>query len=178
LRGLDFPNTYFGNQGEDTLLGEGGNDELIGGKGSDSLAGGIGNDFLSGNNDNDILLGGDGDDTLRGGKQDDILSGGAGDDVLNGDSGFDILTGGAGNDRFVLQDPVTELSQADLITDFTSDDKIQLIDITFSQLTLESVSVIFDGATPVASTAIKSGNDYLGVVYNVKPTALNSSSFL
>ena len=178
LTGLDFPNTYFGNQGEDTLLGEGGNDELIGGKGSDSLVGGIGNDFLSGNNDNDILLGGDGDDTLRGGKQDDILSGGAGNDLLNGDSGLDILTGGAGNDIFVLQDTATELSQADLITDFTSEDKIKLIDVTFSQLTFESVSVILDSATAVLSTGIKSGNDYLGVVYNVKPTALNSSSFL
>ena len=178
LTGLDFPNTYFGNQGEDTLLGEGGNDELIGGKGSDSLAGGIGNDFLSGNNDNDILLGGDGDDTLRGGKQDDILSGGAGDDVLNGDAGFDLLTGGTGGDRFVLQDLVTELSQADVILDFTAADKIQLIDVTFSQLTFASVSVVLDGATAVLSTAIKSGNDYLGVVYNLNPTALNSSSFL
>ena len=178
LTGLDFPNTYFGNQGEDTLLGEGGNDELIGGKGSDSIAGGTGNDFLSGNNDNDILLGGDGDDTLRGGKQDDILSGGAGDDVLNGDAGFDLLTGGTGGDRFVLQDLVTELSQADVILDFTAADKIQLIDVTFSQLTFASVSVILDSATAVLSTAIKSGNDYLGVVYNLNPTALNSSSFL
>ncbi|WP_341735371.1 FG-GAP-like repeat-containing protein [Microcoleus sp. CAWBG640] len=178
LTGLDFPNTYFGNQGEDTLVGEGGNDELIGGKGSDSLVGGIGNDFLSGNNDNDILLGGEGDDTLRGGKQDDILSGGAGNDLLNGDSGLDILTGGAGNDNFVLQDTATDLSQADLITDFTSNDKIKLIDVTFSQLTFESVNVILDGATPVLSTAIKSGNDYLGVVYNLNPTALKSSSFL
>ena len=178
LRGLDFPNTYFGNQGEDTLVGEGGNDELIGGKGSDSIAGGIGNDFVSGNNDNDILLGGEGDDTLRGGKGDDILSGGAGNDVLNGDPGFDILTGGVGGDRFVLQDTVTQLSQADLISDFTADDKIQLIDVTFSQLTFESVSVVLDGATAVLSTAIKSGNDYLGVVYNVNPTAFNSSSFL
>jgi len=37
--------------------------------------------------------------------------------------------------------------------------------------------VVLDGATPVASTAIKSGNDYLGVVYNLNPTALNSGSF-
>ena len=79
---------------------------------------------------------------------------------------------------FVLQDMATELSQADLITDFTSDDKIKLIDVTFSQLTFESVSVVLDGASAVLSTAIKSGNDYLGVVYNRNPTALNSSSFL
>lgn len=72
----------------------------------------------------------------------------------------------------------TNLSQADLIIDFTSDDKIKLIDVTFSQLTFESVSVVLDGATAVKSTAIKSGNDYLGVVYNLNPTALNRSSFL
>jgi Domain of unknown function (DUF4347)/Bacterial Ig-like domain/FG-GAP-like repeat/RTX calcium-binding nonapeptide repeat (4 copies) len=178
LTGLDFPNTYFGNQGEDTLVGAGGNDELLGGKGSDAIDGGIGNDFVSGNNGNDILLGGDGDDTLRGGKDDDILSGGAGNDVLNGDPGFDLLTGGAGNDIFVLQEKVTELSQADVILDFTVADKIQLIDVTFSQLTFESISVVLDGATAVTSTAIKSGNNYLGVVYNVNSTALNSSSFL
>jgi len=178
LTGSESADIYFGNQGEDTLVGAGGDDRLFGGKGSDSLDGGIGDDFLSGNSGNDILLGGDGNDTLRGGKDDDILSGGAGNDLLNGDSGFDILTGGAGNDTFVLQDATTEISQADLITDFTSDDKIQLIDTTFSQLTFESVSVILDGASAVLSTAIKSGNNYLGVVYNVNSTALNSNSFL
>jgi len=159
-------------------VGAGGDDQLFGGKGSDWIDGGIDNDFVSGNNDNDILLGGDGNDTLRGGKQDDILSGGAGNDLLNGDPGLDILTGGAGNDNFVLQDTATDPSQVDVITDFSSDDKIQLIGVTFSQLSFESVNVILDGATAVVSTAIKSGNDYLGVVYNLKPTALNSSSFL
>jgi len=178
LTGLESPDTYFANQGEDNLVGAGGDDQLFGGKGSDRIDGGIDNDFVSGNNDNDILLGGDGNDTLRGGKQDDILSGGAGNDLLNGDPGVDILTGGAGNDIFVLQDTATDPSQCDVITDFSSDDQIQLIGVTFSQLTFESVNVILDGANAVVSTAIKSGNDYLGVVYNLNPTALNSSSFL
>jgi hypothetical protein len=178
LTGLESPDTYFANQGEDYLVGAGGDDQLFGGKGSDWMDGGIDNDFVSGNNDNDILLGGDGNDTLRGGKQDDILSGGAGNDILYGDPGLDILTGGAGNDIFVLQDTATDPSQTDVITDFSSDDKIQLIGVTFSQLTFESVNVILDGATAVVSTALKSGNDYLGVVYKVNPTALNSSSFL
>ena len=91
---------------------------------------------------------------------------------------MDILTGGAGNDIFVLQDTATDPSQCDVITDFSSGDQIQLSGVTFSQLTFESVNVILDGATAVVSTAIKSGNDYLGLVYNVNPTALNSSSFL
>jgi len=73
---------------------------------------------------------------------------------------------------------LSRLIQADVITDFTSDDKIKLIGATFSQLTFESVNIILDGANAVASTAIKSGNNYLGVVYNVNQTALNSSSFL
>ncbi|MEG4025819.1 hypothetical protein [Microcoleus sp. S13C4] len=65
-----------------------------------------------------------------------------------------------------------------MITDFTSDDKIKLIGATFSQLTFESVNVILDGVMPLTATAIKSGNDYLGLVYNVNPTAFNSGSFL
>ncbi|HLO51030.1 MAG TPA: SCP-like extracellular, partial [Kamptonema sp.] len=132
---------------------------------------------VSGNNNNDSLTGGDGNDTLRGGKQDDVLSGGTGNDILNGDAGFDVLTGGEGNDTFVLEDVANNPGQADVITDFTSEDKIQLIGVTFSELTFESVNVVLDGANPVVSTAIKSGNDYLGVVYNVNPTALNSSYF-
>jgi Ca2+-binding RTX toxin-like protein len=178
LTGSELPNTYFGNQGEDYLVGAGGDDQLFGGKGSDSIDGGIDNDFVSGNNDNDSLTGGDGNDTLRGGKQDDILLGGAGNDILNGDPGFDLLTGGEGNDTFVLESIANNLAQADVITDFTSDDKIKLIGATFSQLTFESVNVILDGKAAVASTAIKSGNNYLGVVYNVNQSALNSGSFL
>jgi Ca2+-binding RTX toxin-like protein len=62
LTGLESPDTYFANQGEDNLVGAGGDDQLFGGKGSDRIDGGIDNDFVSGNNDNDILLGGDGND--------------------------------------------------------------------------------------------------------------------
>jgi len=170
--------TISGNAGADTIDGGDGNDNLFGGKKSDQLSGGNGNDFLSGNNDNDTLTGGDGNDILRGGKENDVLIGGNGDDELWGDKGFDVLTGGAGKDTFVLQYTATNPSQADVITDFTSDDKIKLIGVNFSQLTFESVNIILDGATAVVSTAIKSGNDYLGVVYNVNQTALNSGSFL
>nr|MCF6374533.1 putative Ig domain-containing protein [Tychonema sp. BBK16] len=178
LTGSADNDTIYGNEGADTIDGGNGNDNLFGGKKSDQLSGGNGNDFLSGNNDNDTLTGGEGNDILRGGKENDVLIGGNGDDELWGDRGFDVLTGGAGKDTFVLQYTATNPSQADVITDFTSDDKIKLIGVTFSQLTFESVSVILDGATAVASTVIKSGNDYLGVLYNLNPTALNSSSFL
>jgi len=178
LTGSDGNDTIHGNRGADTIDGGGGNDSLFGGKKSDQLSGGNGDDFLSGNNDNDTVTGGDDNDTLHGGKENDVLIGGIGDDELWGDQGFNVLTGGAGKDTFVLQYTATNPSQSDVITDFTSDDKIKLIGVNFSQLTFESVNVILDGANAVDSTVIKSGNDYLGVVYNVNQTALNSSSFL
>ncbi|WP_373536294.1 DUF4347 domain-containing protein [Microcoleus sp.] len=178
LTGSSNGDTIFGDRGADIINGADGNDSLFGGKESDQLSGGNGNDFLSGNNDNDTLTGGAGNDLLRGGKENDVLLGGDGDDELWGDRGFDALTGGAGNDTFVLQYTDTNASQADVITDFTSDDKIRLVGFSFSQLTFESVNVVLDGATALASTAIKSGNDYLGVVYNVNQSALNSGSFL
>jgi len=178
LTGSSSNDTILGNRGADTINGADGDDQLFGGKGSDQLSGSNGNDLLSGNNDNDTLIGGPGNDTLRGGKENDALFGGNGDDQLWGDLGFDVLTGGAGTDTFVLQHTATNPSQADLITDFTSDDRIRLVGFTFSQLTFESFNVVLDGATALPSTAIKSGNNYLGVVYNVSQSALGSASFL
>jgi ELWxxDGT repeat protein len=178
LSGTDGNDTIYGNQGADTINGGNGNDNLFGGKQSDLLSGGKGDDFLSGNNANDTLSGGDGNDVMRGGKGNDVLIGGNGDDELWGDKGFDVLTGAAGRDNFVLQFTTSNPALADTILDFTAEDKIKLVGITFSQLTFESMNVMLDGATAVASTAIKSGNNYLGVVYNVNPTALNSSSFI
>ena len=178
LTGSAENDTIYANKGADIIDGGNGNDQLFGGKQSDQLSGANDDDFLSGNNDNDTITGGEGNDVLRGGKEYDVLRGGNGDDELWGDKGFDALIGGAGKDTFVLQYTDTNPAQSDAIVDFTSDDKIKLIGFTFSQLTFESVNVIFDGATAVASTAIKSGNDYLGVVYNVNPTALNNGSFL
>lgn len=179
LTGSGGTDTIYGDRGADIINGGDGNDQLFGGKESDQLFGGNGDDFLSGNNDNDTLTGGAGNDILRGGKENDVLLGGDGDDELWGDRGFDVLTGGAGKDNFVLEFTATSPDQADVITDFNStDDKIKLVGFTFSQLSFESVNVILDGATAVASTVIKSGNNYLGVVYNVNSSALSSSSFL
>ncbi|MEG3911882.1 Ig-like domain-containing protein, partial [Microcoleus sp. w2-18aC6] len=179
LTGSDENDTIYGNQGADTIDGGNGNDQLFGGKGSDQLSGGNGDDFLSGNNDNDTLTGGNDHDLLHGGKGNDVLIGGNGDDELWGDRGFDMLTGGLDNDTFVLEYTATNPSQADVITDFcTAGDKIKLIGANFSQLTFESVYVVVDGVMPLTATAIKSGNDYLGLVYNVNPTAFKSGSFL
>ncbi len=180
LTGTNNDDTFSGNQGADTLNGLGGNDILLGGKGSDSLDGGAGNDFLSGNNDNDTLIGGDGNDVIRGGKGNDTLNGGAGNDILIGDHGQDILTGGDGNDAFffAVDEDSTPINQTDVITDFRPGDSIGLMEgLTFSALTFERVNLQLDGATPVASTAIKVGDNYLAIVSGVAQDALNASVF-
>ncbi|MEG4109267.1 CAP domain-containing protein [Microcoleus sp. S13_C5] len=171
-----------GMQGADTINGAGGNDSLSGGKESDLIDGGVGNDFISGNNDNDRLIGGDGNDTIRGGKEDDILMGGNGDDLLAGDRGQDILTGGDGNDTFILAGGLSAsatLISADVIVDLGAGDKIGLTDgIGFANLTFEAVTLQLDGGASVASTAIKSGNNYLGIVQGVSQSQLTSSVFV
>lgn len=171
-----------GMQGADTINGAGGNDSLSGGKESDVIDGGVGNDFISGNNDNDRLIGGDGNNTIRGGKEDDVLIGGNGDDLLAGDRGQDILTGGGGNDTFILAGGLSAsatLIGADVIVDFAIGDKIGLTDgIGFANLTFESVSLQLDGGASVASTAIKSGNNYLGIVQGVSQSQLTAIVFV
>ncbi|MEG4914588.1 ELWxxDGT repeat protein [Microcoleus sp. B7-D4] len=178
LTGSDGNDTIFGNKGADTIDGGNGNDQLFGGKHSDQLSGGNGDNVLSGNNENDTLTGGEGNDTIYGGKENDVLLGGNGDDEVWGDKGFDVLTGGAGKDNFVLEFPAINANEADFITDFSFEDKIKLVGVNYSQLTFESVKIILDGAAAVGSTAIKSGDNYLGLVYNVNQSALNSGSFL
>lgn len=182
LTGGDGADTINGMQGADTINGAGGNDSLSGGKESDSIDGGVGNDFITGNNDNDRLIGSDGNDTLRGGKENDILIGGNGDDLLAGDRGQDILTGGAGNDTFILGGGLSAsatLVGADVITDFVAGDRIGLTDgIGFPNLTFEAVSLQLDGGASVASTAIKSGSNYLGIVQGVSQSQLTSSVFV
>jgi uncharacterized protein YkwD len=171
-----------GMQGADTINGAGGNDSLSGGKESDSIDGGVGNDSIGANNDNDRLIGGDGNDTIRGGKEDDILMGGNGDDLLAGDRGQDMLTGGGGNDTFILAGGLSAaatLISADVITDLAIGDKIGLTDgIGFANLTFESVSLQLDGGASVASWAIKSGNNYLGIVQGVSESQLAAIVFV
>jgi uncharacterized protein YkwD len=171
-----------GMQGADTINGAGGNDSLSGGKESDSIDGGVGNDLIGANNDNDRLIGGDGNDTIRGGKEDDILMGGNGSDLLAGDRGQDMLTGGGGNDTFILAGGLSAaatLISADVITDLEIGDKIGLTDgIGFANLTFESVSLQLDGGASVASWAIKSGNNYLGIVQGVSESQLAAIVFV
>lgn len=183
IQGSDSNDTLFGMQGPDYLLGGGGNDSLLGGKGSDLLDGSAGNDFLRGDNDNDTLLGGDGNDLLRGGKGNDSLFGGNGDDQISGDRGSDFLTGGQGNDTFIVGGGdfgVTDVSQADVITDFQSgQDKIGIMNVVASaNLQLEGINLNINNAGGIASTAIKLNNQYIGIVQGVIPSALTSNDFV
>ena len=105
-----------------------------------------------------------------------------GSDLLAGDRGQDILTGGDGNDTFILAGGLSAaatLISADVITDLAMGDKIGLTDgIGFAKLTFESVSLKLDAGASVASTAIKSGNNYLGIVQGVSESQLTSSVFV
>jgi serralysin len=182
ITGTEGADSINGMQGADTINGAGGNDSLSGGKESDLIDGGVGNDLIGANNDNDRLMGGDGNDTIRGGKEDDILMGGNGSDLLAGDRGQDMLTGGGGNDTFILAGGLSAsatLISADVITDLAIGDKIGLTDgIGFANLTFESVSLQFDGGASIASTAIKSGNNYLGIVQGVSESQLTAIVFV
>ncbi len=85
--------------------------------------GGSGNDIIVGNSANNLLKGNGGDDSI---------SGGGGDDFLIGGLGNDTLTGGTGADTF--SDTLAGLN-GDVITDFTSADRIVFTDASLASFT-------------------------------------------
>lgn len=99
IRGTDFNDRFFGDNGESIFYGGEGADRLFGRNGDDQLFGEGGDDIILAGRDNDLLDGGDGNDQLRGNEGDDTLLGGDGNDVLAGGAGADVLNGGAGIDR-------------------------------------------------------------------------------
>jgi Ca2+-binding RTX toxin-like protein len=111
---------YTGGSGYDTisasgirqLIGSSYDDTLLGSEFDDTILGGRGNDCLDGRNDHDFLYGNSGNDTLIGGKGNDILRGGPGNDVFKYNSREDSV--------WLAWVP------GDTITDFTSNDKIDL----------------------------------------------------
>jgi Ca2+-binding RTX toxin-like protein len=123
--GTTWHNQITGNAGNNVLTGALGNDTLNGGDGNDTLLGGDDDDTLNGGNGNDTLFGGNDDDFVYGGNGSDTISGDDGNDRIEGDAGNDTLTGGAGTDSFVF-DATVSPSNADVITDFQSVDRILL----------------------------------------------------
>jgi Ca2+-binding RTX toxin-like protein len=67
-----------------------------------------------------------GNDTLYGHDGIDFLYGDGGNDVISGGRGADTLSGGSGSDTFVYSNA---LEGGDIITDFTSTDKLDLTEL-------------------------------------------------
>ncbi|MEI7786928.1 MAG: calcium-binding protein, partial [Betaproteobacteria bacterium] len=93
------------------------------------------------------LVGTDSDDTLKGGTQNDTLVGGAGDDTIRGGAGQDTLTGGDNEDTFVFTsaDVGTTTATADLITDLSVGDKLDLSAFITGGVTSLSLATILEG---------------------------------
>lgn len=91
-----------------------------------TITGTGGPDALTGDAGADVLLGLGGSDTLVGGQGNDSLSASDGDDRLDGGRGADTLSGGEGEDTFVILQGDTSPLTPDIITDWTSDDRLNL----------------------------------------------------
>ena len=136
---------------------------LKGGVGADTLDGGANGDFadyrdkansvdvtLNGATDATVKVGGVAEDTIRnienvyGGTAGDVLSGDSfanyfyghlGNDLLSGGGGNDTLAGAAGADTFRFNTALNAATNVDHITDFATEDTIQLDDAVFTTLT-------------------------------------------
>lgn len=113
----EVPIDFFGGQGDDFATGSFVNDTLNGGFGDDTLDGEVGDD---------LLLGDNGDDELDGGFN--------GADTLDGGSGSDQLTGGARDDPDTFRFTFGPGQGVDDITDFETDERIELRGVTEDQL--------------------------------------------
>jgi hypothetical protein len=133
LWGTSSANSIDGTSYDDTIKGLGGNDTLNGGSGNDQLYGGGGND---------------------------LLNGGAGDDLLGGGGGRDILSGGGGTDVFKFASADSRgatLGAADLILDWTADDRIDLPVKGSDTNYFESTAVDFAEAAKIANAQLVNG---------------------
>jgi trimeric autotransporter adhesin len=129
------------------------NNKMTGNSFANNIDGGTGNDTLLGNGGADTLIGGLGNDSLVGG--DDV-------DELTGDNGNDTLVGGNGADEFIYN---TEFAFStanfgmDVISDFTTGDKIELGTTTFSALTTAAGGSLGSEFAVVATDALAATND-------------------
>ena len=145
MNGNSNANTISGGGGIDTIDAKSGNDTVSGGAGGDTLQGGLGFDALdyalsgSGvtvNILNNTATGGDaagdvisGFEAIYGSGLSDVLVGNAASNRLRGNAGQDTLTGNGGADVFdydtITDSPVAN-GESDIITDFDSNDRIDL----------------------------------------------------
>ncbi|MGC6412615.1 MAG: calcium-binding protein [Candidatus Puniceispirillaceae bacterium] len=173
--------TLTGNDGNNTLTGGAGNDTLSGGAGADTLTGGAGGDTLTGGGGVDTAsyagsnagvtvnlatnsaagghAAGDtlsGIENLIGSDHADTLTGDSGNNTLTGGAGKDTLTGGGGNDVFGVADSATSAALADLITDFTSGDKLDVGSLT--HIWFDNGDAVTGVGTSTNDTVIYAGN--------------------
>ena len=97
------------------------------------------------------LYGENGGDLLDSGIGNDILDGGSGNDTIVGGAGNDTMTGGLGDDRFVFAAGQGTAGEADLILDFSRNDRIDLegLTATVSAGTDDTVLHLSDGSSIV-----------------------------
>jgi Ca2+-binding RTX toxin-like protein len=212
--GADGNDNIIGNAQANTLRGGWGNDSLDGGFGNDLLDGGVGNDTYIVDMIGDVInetstvsteidtvkssvsytLGANLENLILIGSIATTATGNQLDNVITGNALNNTLTGGAGVDTFVL----TKTS-IDTITDFATNEKLQVSTSEFGGLTANSLSttqlLVGAGATTAITTAqrfifdttdksLYFDIDGLNGVSAIKIavlnglTALNSSNFL
>ena len=143
--------------------------------GSAQATGGSGSDTAVGIEN---LTGSDFADTLSGSSGANLLAGGLGSDRLDGGAGRDSLQGGLGADVFVfsaLSDSSADPALADVITDFTAGDLIDLsaLDADSSTLTDDA----FDGTLVSTFTAAGQLKLDAGVLYGNTDADLATAEF-
>jgi Ca2+-binding RTX toxin-like protein len=193
--GTAFHDVLGGGFGNDTIDGGAGSDDMAGGKGNDTyiveskgdiiteLANqGVDNvlssaDYtLSANVENLTITGTSGraatgnelNNIIIGNVGDNIINGMAGNDVITGGGGTDNLTGGLGNDIFkfnAIADSVRG-NKHDIITDFTTGDKIDLSQID-ANTTTAAVNDAFNYIGAGAFTKVAGQLRYDAITHNL-----------
>ena len=167
---------YFGTLGNDNITTGDAYAEVYSYDGDDTIILGNSGGWSRGGRGNDNISAGSGEHHLRGHEGDDTLDGGAGNDTLEGGTGKDIITTGSGSDTIYLRagDGGNELSDADIITDFTdgSDDFGLTTSLSFGDLTRTQGSGDYAN-----DTIIKYGSEYLAILQNIDVSLLTEADF-
>ena len=172
---VNFEN-LIGTSGAETVRGDGGNNVLSGKGGADTIFGGTGNDTLYADSIDNGASSANTNDTLYGEAGNDVLVASAGDNTLDGGTGADTITTGGGSDKIILRigDGGSELSDADIITDFTdgSDDFGLTTGLSFSDLAKTQGSGDYAN-----DTIIKYGSEYLAILQGINVSLLSEADF-
>jgi Ca2+-binding RTX toxin-like protein len=169
ITGNSQANTLSGGDGNDSLDGGAENDVLDGGSGNDTLIGGLGNDIYIVDWAGDVVvetstltteidtvrsavsytLGANLENLTLTGSTATTATGNQLNNIITGNSLNNTLTGGAGVDTFVLNK-----TSADTITDFATDEKLQISASEFGGLTAGSLATtqLLVGAGATAAT--------------------------